>query len=565
MTTKDFIPFDSIGLCFSGGGYRATFFALGVVSYYDKIQYQGKPLLDHVEAISTVSGGTLFGVAYSKASQQKDFDFQTFFNEFYNNFTPENDKLLETAIAKLGDDQVWKDNPHKKRSLINAFALTYADMDVYKGSFDMFLDAKKLSNLKYVCFNSTEFSFGLAFRFQNCGLFGNKPLSNKHLTEIEGQLQLGDITASSSCFPLGFEPLVFPDDYIKNQNTTAYKNVKTLERFADGVGIMDGGIADNQGIGSMMNISLARKRDDELKKELDLIVVNDVGSFKMIPWKPEAKKKNESSSIKSVVSNVLGYFKIKPLYLIILILGILLMVLNSMEIFKGQAWPALYIIGGIVTGVGLLLTIFGLVAGIIKGSLIRSVKSLFNKNVPPPLVDDVLSFRKLSVGLIQRMLTERVSSTVIMVNDIFLKQIRRLNYRLLYSDADLRHRIITSTVYELNGEKTAYSKSFSFNKNIKPAPSTLLTSIGLIASEMPTTLWWDEKDIQKDRMDALIACGQFTSCYKLMDYILKLKKNKKIKLSEEETAAIDALYADLENDWKQFNENPMFYITALKS
>jgi len=562
---KDFIPFQNIGLCFSGGGYRATFFSLGVVSYYDHIKYQDKPLLDHVEAISTVSGGTLFGVAFSKASQEENFDFKAFFNEFYNNFKPGNDKLLETAIAKLGNDQVWKNNPHKKRSLINAFALTYADMDVYKGSFDMFLDEEQRSNLKYVCFNSTEFSFGLAFRFQNTGLFANRPLNNKYLNDIEGQLQLGDITASSSCFPLGFEPLVFPDDYIKDQNTTAYKNVKTLERFADGVGIMDGGIADNQGIGSMMNISMARKRDDELNKELDLIVVNDVGSFKMIPWKPEAKKKDESYSIKSVISNVMDYFKIKPLYLIILVVGILLMVLNSMQLFKGQAWPALYIVGGIITGVGLLLTLLGLIAGIGKSILVRSVKSLFHKNVPAPLVDDVLSFKKLSVGLIQRMLTERISSTVIMVNDIFLKQIRRLNYRLLYADPDLRHRIITSTVYELNGEKTAYSRSFSFNKEIKPEPGKLLTSVGLIASEMPTTLWWDETDIQKDRMDALIACGQFTSCYKLMDYILKLKKNKKVKLTEEESAAIDALYADLESDWKKFNDNPMFLIKELKN
>ncbi|EDP95882.1 patatin-like phospholipase family protein [Kordia algicida OT-1] len=561
---EDFIPFKSIGLCFSGGGYRATFFSLGVVSYYDKIQYKEKSLLENVEAISTVSGGTLFGVPFSKASQQKGFNFQTFFKKMYDKFEPANDKLLETAIAKLGDDEIWKKNPHKKRSLINAFALTYADMEVYKGNFNMFLDKEKLSNLKYVCFNSTEFSFGLAFRFQNCGLFGNKALNNKLLNELEGQLQLGDIAASSSCFPLGFEPLVFPDDYIKNQQSPAYKSVKSLKDFSDGVGIMDGGIADNQGIGSMMNISAARKRDDELNRELDLIVVNDVGSFKMNPWKPEAKKKDESASIKSTIFKLLNYFSVKPLYLLILLVGILLMVLNSMEIFKGKAWPALYIIGGIITGFGLLATVLGLVAGVAKGFLIRSVKSLFTKNVPPPLVDDVLSFSKLSVGLIQRMLTERVSSTVIMVNDIFLKQIRRLNYKLLYSDPDLRHKIITSTVYELNGEKTVYSKSFSFNKNINPAPSKLLTSVGLIASEMPTTLWWDETDIRLDRMDALIACGQFTSCYKLMDYILKLKKNKRIKLADEELIAIDALHDALQKDWKQFNENPLFLVEALK-
>ncbi|WP_046745237.1 patatin-like phospholipase family protein [Kordia zhangzhouensis] len=561
---EDFIPFQNIGLCFSGGGYRATFFSLGVVSYYDKIHYLGKPLLENVEAISTVSGGTLFGVAFAKASQQENFNFQEFFTQFYNDFKPTYDMLLSTAIEKLGNDKVWKENPHKKRSLINAFALTYADMEIYKGSFDMFLDKEKLKNLKYVCFNSTEFSFGLAFRFQNCGLFGNKPLSSKHLNDLEGQLQLGDIVASSSCFPLGFEPLTFPDDYIKNQQTTAYKSVKSLERFADGVGIMDGGIADNQGIGSMINISEARKRDDELKKELDLIVVNDVGSFKMNPWQPEAKAKNESASIKSTISKIMSFVKIKPLYIIVLVVGILLMVLNSMEIVKGKSWTALYILGGIITGIGLLLTVLGLLATVAKGFGIRSIKSLFTKNVPPPLVDDVLSFGKLSIGLVQRMLTERISSTVIMVNDIFLKQVRRLNYKLLYSNSELRHKVITATVYELNGEKTAYSKSFSYNRNIKPAPSTILKNVGLTASETPTTLWWDETDIQKDRMDTLIACGQFTSCYKLMDYILKLKKNKKIKLSEEQTTAIDALYDALLEDWKAFNENPLFYVETLK-
>ena len=203
-------------------------------------------------------------------------------------------------------------------------------------------------------------------------------------------------------------------------------------------------------------------------------------------------------------------------------------------------------------------------AGIAKGFVVRSVTSLFRKNVPRPLVDDVLSFKTLSIGLVQRMLTERISSTVLMVNDVFLKQVRRLNYRLLYSDRDLQHKLMTSTVYELNGEATAYTTAFRYNKNISPAPSTLLKNVGLTASETPTTLWWDKTDISKDRMDTLIACGQFTTCYKLMDYILKLKKNTKIVLSAQDTIAIDALYKALESDWKQFNDNPLFQVEALK-
>ncbi|QHI35174.1 hypothetical protein IMCC3317_05200 [Kordia antarctica] len=557
---EDFIPFKSIGLCFSGGGYRATFFSLGVVSYFEKIQYQNASLAKNVEAFSTVSGGTLLGVAYTKAVQDPSFDFKSFFQKFYTSFEPENDKLLKTAIGKLGNDEVWKANPHKKRSLINAFALTYADMDIFKGEFSHF-ETPTSEHLKHVCFNATDFSFGLAFRFQNTGMFGNKPLNNTQVNNLKNEIQLADIVASSSCFPLGFEPLVFPDDYIKNQQSSDYKSLKNLERFCDGVGIMDGGIADNQGIGSMMKISRQRKTRD---RDLDLMVINDVGSFKMVPWQPEPKNLNESASIKSTVSKVLGYLKVKPLYLIILLLGILMMVLNSLEIIKGKAWPAFYIIGGIITGLGLVLTIGGLVAGIVKGFVVRSIASLFKKNVPGPLVDDVLSFKKLSIGLVQRMLTERVSSTVLMVNDIFLKQVRRLNYRLLYSDRDLQHKLITSTVYELNGEATAYTTTFRYNKNISLAPSTLLKNVGLTASETPTTLWWDKTDIAKDRMDTLIACGQFTTCYKLMDYILKLKKNKKVELSEEDTIAVDALYTALESDWKQFNENPMFHVEALK-
>lgn len=556
---EDFIPFRSIGLCFSGGGYRATFFSLGVVSYLEKIQYKNKSLLNNVEAISTVSGGTLFGVAYSKAAQHDDFDFKSFFKEFYNSFEPTKDKLLETAIAKLNDDNVWKANPHKKRSLINAFALTYAGMDIYKGDFSTFENPSS-DYLKHVCFNTTDFSFGLAFRFQNTGMFGNKPLNNSHVNNLKNEIQLADIVASSSCFPLGFEPLSFPDDYIENQQSTDYKSLKSLERYSDGVGIMDGGIADNQGIGSMMKISSQRKNRE---RDLDLIIINDVGSFKMNPWQPEPKSVNEGTTIKGGLSKIMSYFSVKPLYLIILILGVLLMVLNSMEIFKGQSWAALYIIGGIITGFGILLTVFGIVASTLKGVATNFVASLFKKNVPGPLVDDVLSFKKLSLGLVQRMLTERISSTVIMVNDVFLKQVRRLNYRLLYSNSDLRNKIITSTVYELNGEGTAYNDVFRYNKNIDPAPSKLLRSVGLTASETPTTLWWDKKDIAKGRMDTLIACGQFTTCYKLIDYILKLKKSSATK--DLDFTEIDILLNALLEDWKEFNKNPMFHLESLKN
>lgn len=554
---EPFTPFESIGLCFSGGGYRATFFALGVVSYLNKIKYKEVSLLENVEAISTVSGGTLLGVAYAKAAQEPDFNFELFFKKFYSLFEPENDQLLKKAISKLEDNEVWKKNPYKKRSLINAFALTYAEMDIFKGDFKPFKNTTS-KHLKHVCFNATDFSFGLAFRFQNTGLFGNKILNNTHINKLKYNIELGDIVASSSCFPLGFEPLIFPDDYFKNQNTTAYKSLKSLDRFINGVGIMDGGITDNQGIGSMMNISEQSSR----KRKLDLIIINDVGTFKMEPWESDTSSINNGLSLKHNVSKILNYFEIKPLYWLILLLGITIIILNSLELINNKAWVSLYILGSIITGVGLTLTFLGIITGIAKKVGASWFSNIFEKNVPKVILDDLVSFNNLNINLVQRMLKDRVTSSVKMVNEIFLIQIRRLNYDLLYTKPAIKNKIITSTVSELNGKKTAYTNAFKYNKAIEPAPSKLLKSIGLTASETPTTLWWDKTDIAKNRMDTLIACGQFTTCYKLLDYILELKKDTENQNFN--NVEIDELYKLLLKDWKAFNENPLFVLEGLK-
>ncbi len=557
VETKDFTPFKTIGLCFSGGGYRATFFALGVMSYLEQSTYKSSSLLTAVKALSTVSGGTLAGVGFAKALQEKSYNFKSFFKDFYDTFTPQNDELLTTAIKKFEDDSIWEGST-KKRTLINAFALTYAEMPIFDGSFKHF-KKNNIKQLEQVCFNATDFSYGLTFRIQNQGYFGNSPLyrsNQKQVNALRDQIILGDAIASSSCFPVGFEPMIFPDDYFEDHNDPDYRNLKDIDLFINGVGIMDGGIADNQGIGSMMLIN------ERMTNGLDLIIVNDVGSYKMKPWEQDTTEIGEGSSLKRIVNNILNYFTFKPLYWITLIVGLLIIVLNNMLVFGPQAYTSLYITGSVIMGIGLLLSLFGIVASILKSTFVSKIKSIFKRNVPEPLLDDILSFQKLDISLIQRMLSDRFSSAMTLINDVFMKQIRRLNYDLFYSKKVLEHRRITATIYKLNGKETPYSKSNDFNKAIKPKPSKALESVCLTASEMPTTLWWDKTDIAKNRMEALIACGQITICYELMDYILKLKDDQKIPSSDIE--AIDKLYSDLEKDWKQFNLKPLWLIDKLK-
>jgi len=557
----EFIPFENIGLCFSGGGYRATFFALGILSYLNQVNYKSKSLLQSVKALSTVSGGTLTGVGFAKAVQDPNYNFKDFFKNFYATFTPGNDVLLKTAISKLENDSVWKANPYKNRSLINAFALTYQEMPIFEGSFQHFKD-DTIKQLEQVCFNATDFSFGLTYRFQNKGYFGNNPLyknNQKEINALRNEIMLGDVIASSSCFPVGFEPLVFPDDYFDNHNSPAYKNLKGLDHFIDGVGIMDGGIADNQGIGSMM---LINERMERTRKGLDLIIVNDVGSYKMKPWKQDTAKIEKSSTVKRVINKILQYFTIKPLYWITFILGLLILVLNNMGVFGNHDYIGLYILGGAIFGVGLVLTAFGLVASVVKSSVKSRLKTLFKKNVPEPLLEDIVSFKKLDISLIQVMLTDRLTSAMTMINDVFLKQMRRINYDLFYSKNELKNKRITATVYKLNGQKSPYSNGSSYNKDIKPTPSKSLESVGLTASETPTTLWWDKTDIAKNRMETLVACGQFTVCYELMDYILKLKADTESTITD--FTEIDKLYNDLQTDWKAFNKQPLWLVEELK-
>ena len=57
MATQDWKP--GLGLGLSGGGFRASFFHLGVLA---RMAEMG--MLRHVEVISTVSGGSIVGAAY---------------------------------------------------------------------------------------------------------------------------------------------------------------------------------------------------------------------------------------------------------------------------------------------------------------------------------------------------------------------------------------------------------------------------------------------------------------------------------------------------------------------
>lgn len=77
-----------IGLCLSGGGYRAAAFHLGTMRYLNRIG-----VLEKVDYISTVSGGAIIGAAYSVEK-----NFKKSFDEFDRQFVG---KLRTSIIGSV--------------------------------------------------------------------------------------------------------------------------------------------------------------------------------------------------------------------------------------------------------------------------------------------------------------------------------------------------------------------------------------------------------------------------------------------------------------------------------
>lgn len=219
-------PFGTMALSFSGGGFRAAAYGLGSLSYlhHARIQVPDEaemPLLNRVGFMASASGGSFASLTYATYlyAGRPFADGYHALRDFM-----QGELLVKQVVAQLSDDTVWERHPTKQRNLINAFALVYdeffGEATPNPATLGLFCNPDVLKDLHELCVNSTELLNGLSFRFQNPdgesrkSLVGNFSLHlrREHLETIR-RLKLGDILAASSCFPVGFEPMVFPGDF----------------------------------------------------------------------------------------------------------------------------------------------------------------------------------------------------------------------------------------------------------------------------------------------------------------------------------------------------------------
>lgn len=634
--------FQKIALALSGGGFRASSFSIGVMSYLHKVKYDdSRNLLDNVEFISSASGGTFPAILYSVYAR-KGIPFETAYKDIL--IFMKGEGLLEDVLQLLDTDKAWEGEV-KSRNLINAFARIY-DEKLFKGETLGVFWGKSIegdvtsqaARTVEVCFNATEFTRGLSFRWQTYGgrsddkMYYPGKIGNYYISiddrsapalKTLQEIKLGDIMASSSCFPGGFEPIVFPEDFsypaARNKRkgggeglsssqlraamiVTDYNNEDKV--LKDSIGLMDGGVDDNQGLYSAM-LADARRRKDPAGAGFDLIIVSDVASYFMdayVPRIPDTKgpwrNKNIADVLKGLRRAMVRVGKIIKLFFW---LGLILLAASVILLVQHEEGPWRNI-GFFLLSPGIILLLLW-VAALVGRRISPPIKALsdfldasdesilisLKKQLPAAgvLSDSALGslmkyLKMAKFSVLEQMVKTRLNSTLSMVMDINLKQTRRLIFDKFFGQDEWKNRRAFDVIYELS-EQNKSSREDQIRRKFKSdvaAQSLLLdgclqlNDVAENARNMGTTLWYDKKDSEDDRMRKVVACGQFTTCAKLLEYVLDLEQTikneaalpeerKSIQLSEKEKTIFDGVKAQLMEDWKEFKSDPYFIYKQL--
>ncbi len=494
------LPFTNIALAFSGGGYRAATFSLGALSLLEKVG-----LLPSVSAISSVSGGSITAVKYAQ-SLIDDESFDKFYNEYYQYLNE--DTLGDNALGHLKNKKLWKqkENFHKKRNVINSYAIEYNRFTKHRtfGNFDDYAK-KETSTLKRIIINSADFTASNTFRMQNLLTpsydFGHGKLCEEY-KEFWRKIKLGDALGASACFPGAFEPIRYPNDFVADQ------------AHLKAIGLMDGGIIDNQGTSSYMTVKKKNNKHN-------LFFVSDVASpYVYEPY--EFTKSNFITRLSSVLANPWG---------------MLLIVTMTIGFFIKQWWT-LYSIGLLISALML-----GIQVGLIWASRELKKEASFRTGL------------KLPSSKIGYYLLDRLNSFLHMNSIIFLKSARRGHANFLYERYP--DKSITSTIYELRCKegKPEFSRVWKYVKPYIGDIPNEIKNISEKVAKFPTTLWFSDAHKQEGALDDLIACGEFTACYNLIEHIVAQNKDEIGTNSE-----IGQLFENLIGLWKEFAVNPKYLI-----
>jgi len=505
-----------IGLCLSGGGYRAAAFHLGVLSYLDRCK-----LLSNVFAVSTVSGGAIVGAKYIQ-SLIDGAPAEEFFRDLYSFLSGKS--LLEHCFERLG--RTSPEVPSGRGNAVIALAQSYDEELFHRtnGRSLLFQDVLTADiPVTEVVFNATEFRSGLPFRFRRSS-DPNIPQGNHVLsvaTKDCAAVRIADIVAASSCFPAGFEPLAFPDDFAWPKGAVP---AGLRAQFTDNAGnapvaIMDGGLGDNQGIDALFEATKSWQT-------IDFLVVSDsdreIGNLYPFPLRPDyGWIANLRLGTVQLLCNAFAC-----------VCGLTIIVVGLHACFQARSGRFQFFWDAFLYLVPLLLAVsayFGLrcTRQIIRNEILAQIPGLGLK---------AWSYLKqLMVGDFLYMLRLRRSSLSVITNNVFMNRIRELIYRAIDKDETVRMKTVKCAITDL----LAISSTERADR-VSPEFARCIQS----AASMPTTIWLTDS-IQ---LPSLVACGQATLCYKLQCFLKEMYSPDALQYRPD----VQALSSRLASDWRTF-------------
>ena len=533
------------------------------MSYLQRIIYKDKTLLDHVTMISTVSGGTITGAVYALHKQEEKS-----FEEYYHFLLKQLRELdlVKMAIEKLNPDGKWH-TPGKRKNLINAFAELY-DEHLTRGATMASFDTMK-PPLEAVVFNSTEFNNAIDFRFRNKSRYTYGNQYNKVSQEAGREVKIADAVAASSSFTVGFEPIMWPADFIHDESSF----IKQHQSEFRPAGLMDGGIYDNQGIGSVL---MYKKSEHPY---FDLVIICDVTSPYMDSFEPTGDKPKKGW-LRLTVGVMIQ--KVKRVNRgISILLPLLAALLLLAPVSSGFA-------NTLVNGICLSYAVTFLLLWGVKSWLLSSLSKIpgwMRRHLPKEFSYYAeklshLDIQSLSLRRIEPLLMDRLNSLRILLLDAFLKIIRRLNYNMVYEDEQLQYRRLSCLIRELtqvdfeikhNPAKqgdglTSTPTPFKLNKTYDQLVGPEIKKVAELCANFGTTLWFTDKDEISNMLNNLVACGQFTMCYNLVEYIAELlgvPGNGHEELDSQTKEALETILHRCLEDWERFKTNPFFHFLEL--
>ena len=238
-------------LTFSGGGTRAAALSYGVLEHLREAHIAGgrKTLLDEVDVISSVSGGSFTAAYYGLFGEKK------FFRDYKEDVLHrriEHDLLLRVLAPW---NWPWLISPYFGRSDL---ADEYYDRYIFEGSTYAQMPAKR----PFIIINATDMSLGAQFSFIQDHF--------DRLCSDLSQVHVSRAVVASSAFPVGFTPITLKN-YPKSECgytrppwvgnalrdfakvPSRYDRAKTWVSYEDAaqrpyIHLNDGGLADNIGL-----------------------------------------------------------------------------------------------------------------------------------------------------------------------------------------------------------------------------------------------------------------------------------------------------------------------------